>query len=283
MNRTGMHIRSRASAFTLIELLVVVAIIALLISILLPSLSAAREHAKSAVCKSNLHQLSLATTYYADDNRERLPYIIGSPKTGDPTPTNAPFYQFHQIFLFWKYQKDLNIYRCPSAKNETSVKKHFGDVGPADYNSFVSYYFVLKSDSYYGEAYLDRRWPEIDPTEVVGEEIPQLYTEYWFNDWSTGASINGKPVPAISGGMINKIPLPNLAVVMSDAVPDAPRHRGGNQLAFLDAHVDWFKRDRYFDHQGKTGSYTPNDYDAWGNRPFYAWGLTKEGLDAAPN
>jgi prepilin-type N-terminal cleavage/methylation domain-containing protein/prepilin-type processing-associated H-X9-DG protein len=54
--------------FTLIELLVVVAIIALLISILVPSLARAKRNAKRAVCASNLHQIGLAIPAYAQDN-----------------------------------------------------------------------------------------------------------------------------------------------------------------------------------------------------------------------
>ncbi|MCP4247594.1 MAG: prepilin-type N-terminal cleavage/methylation domain-containing protein [bacterium] len=54
---------SRQGAFTLVELLVVVSIIALLISILMPSLKCAREQAKLAVCGSNLHQLGLGLQY----------------------------------------------------------------------------------------------------------------------------------------------------------------------------------------------------------------------------
>jgi prepilin-type N-terminal cleavage/methylation domain-containing protein/prepilin-type processing-associated H-X9-DG protein len=60
-------------AFTLIEVLVVVAIIALLISILLPSLARAREGARSVQCSSNLKQLASATMMYSGDHKSVLP------------------------------------------------------------------------------------------------------------------------------------------------------------------------------------------------------------------
>jgi prepilin-type N-terminal cleavage/methylation domain-containing protein len=61
--------RTRRRAFTLIELLVVIAIIALLVSILLPSLNRAKELAKLAVCKTNLHGISIAMNMYTQENR----------------------------------------------------------------------------------------------------------------------------------------------------------------------------------------------------------------------
>lgn len=61
--------------FTLIELLVVVAIIALLISILLPTLGNARESAKRGVCGQNLRGLTNACKTYAFDNREWWPTV----------------------------------------------------------------------------------------------------------------------------------------------------------------------------------------------------------------
>ncbi|MEP0845073.1 MAG: DUF1559 domain-containing protein [Phycisphaerae bacterium] len=59
----------RAVGFTLIEVLVVVAIIALLVAILLPSLARAREQARMTVCKSNLKQLSNGMNFYVADNK----------------------------------------------------------------------------------------------------------------------------------------------------------------------------------------------------------------------
>ena len=65
--------RRHSKGFTLIEVLVVVAIIALLISILLPSLSAARGNAQRSVCASNLHQAGLATLAYMNQSSDFVP------------------------------------------------------------------------------------------------------------------------------------------------------------------------------------------------------------------
>jgi len=64
-------IRSR-SAFTLIELLVVIAVIALLLAILMPALSKARELAQGTVCKGNLKNYTLAMLMYLGDNDNKF-------------------------------------------------------------------------------------------------------------------------------------------------------------------------------------------------------------------
>lgn len=76
---------SLRSAFTLVELLVVIGIIAVLISILLPTLSKAREAANRAACLSNLHQIHALLEMYAIQNKDQVPLGFSGGKNAAAT------------------------------------------------------------------------------------------------------------------------------------------------------------------------------------------------------
>lgn len=90
---------ARRRGFTLVELLVVVAIIALLVSILLPALNLAREQARSAYGLSNLRQLGAASSSYAEDNGDYLP-TYGIKKAGNT----------QMVWGYWRISKWLDHY-----------------------------------------------------------------------------------------------------------------------------------------------------------------------------
>jgi prepilin-type N-terminal cleavage/methylation domain-containing protein len=73
--------RQVKQAFTLVELLVVIGIIALLISILLPSLSRARQQANLVSCLSNLRQIGQTLQLYTNDNKGFLPFGEGTDRS----------------------------------------------------------------------------------------------------------------------------------------------------------------------------------------------------------
>jgi prepilin-type N-terminal cleavage/methylation domain-containing protein/prepilin-type processing-associated H-X9-DG protein len=67
--------RTNDDGFTLVELLVVMAIIACLVSLLLPSLATVRQKADTIKCTSNMRQIGVAVNLYVSDHSERTPII----------------------------------------------------------------------------------------------------------------------------------------------------------------------------------------------------------------
>jgi prepilin-type N-terminal cleavage/methylation domain-containing protein/prepilin-type processing-associated H-X9-DG protein len=126
--------QTRRKGFTLVELLVVIGIIALLISILLPSLNRARETANRVKCGSNMRQIGQAIQLYANENKGNYPrtyYNPASPATGlyDATNGSATADPFNPLgtandvcramFLLIRTQ-DITpeVFICPSSNDE---------------------------------------------------------------------------------------------------------------------------------------------------------------------
>jgi prepilin-type N-terminal cleavage/methylation domain-containing protein/prepilin-type processing-associated H-X9-DG protein len=120
-------------AFTLIELLVVIAIIAILMAILMPALKRAREGGKRASCMSNVKQLTLAWSMYADENDDKL--VNGatgySNYSGGDWATHANELAWIDGYhpddydmqvqdikkgALWPYMRNEKIYACPTGR-----------------------------------------------------------------------------------------------------------------------------------------------------------------------
>lgn len=74
-------------AFTLVELLVVIAVIAMLVSLMLPALAGARRAAKGVVCLSGLRSIGQAVVIYCSENKDKYP--ISSHTTGSITRSDT--------------------------------------------------------------------------------------------------------------------------------------------------------------------------------------------------
>ena len=116
----------RQKGFTLIELLVVVSIIALLVAILLPALSKARDQAKRVVCSANVRAIHIMLQLYAQDHQDRYPehgYEV-----------NAYLYTFNQYsWRAWRrgslydlvvggYADDAEVFFCPDSGGNGGVE-----------------------------------------------------------------------------------------------------------------------------------------------------------------
>ncbi len=114
------------SAFTLIELLVVIAIIAILAAILFPVFAQAKEAAKKTVCLSNMKQLGLGLQLYLGDFDDRMFFRSGfaNSRSGLIATSNANRWWN----LLSPYEKNYDIFRCPSDSQPTASKDGNGNL-----------------------------------------------------------------------------------------------------------------------------------------------------------
>ncbi len=106
-------------AFTLVELLVVVAIIALLVSILLPSLGKAKEHAYQVRCLAHLGSLMKAHHIYATASNDRLPGpwgVVDDSLSNDPYGMLACYSTDTGLLAKGGMVTSPDIWKCPKAK-----------------------------------------------------------------------------------------------------------------------------------------------------------------------
>jgi prepilin-type N-terminal cleavage/methylation domain-containing protein/prepilin-type processing-associated H-X9-DG protein len=216
--------------FTLIELLVVIAIIAILAAILFPVFARAREKARTASCQSNCKQLALGVQMYMQDYDETVP--VTNPVCWG---ANGGAWWFACIS---PYVKNVQIFACPSSNMPGSLNCGAGCAGTG-YQSFPrENYGFNENMAHPGQAgtYM-AKWQHPAELFMLGDG---RCTVNWGNSnngiieriayaETTNAQCNcsGNPTPHNSSYC---------------------RHNEGENLAFADGHVKWFKWDNIKDY-----------------------------------
>ncbi len=103
----------RRAGFTLIELLVVISIIAILVGILLPTLSAVRTRAKQVGCASNLRQIGLVLEMYLGDYDEYMPKASFMPAPFEPLSSDPSFNETMDAYIPLSDKQSRRVYECP--------------------------------------------------------------------------------------------------------------------------------------------------------------------------
>lgn len=235
-------------AFTLIELLVVISIISLLISILLPSLSRARDQAKSVHCVARLKEFGNALAAYENISGSALPPAKWFPAEKDleegPAPVLPVAYGWNELLFSYIYTEDVRLKQSyPVLRNVDGRKweKYFicASVGDDGVNS-GHYRVYLPSWTGTFLTGPDGRWNEslvINPERAGQRERvrPKLPLIGDSNELSErGDGIGWDECSFIDAGEAN--------YAGSDGTSGnrfSDRHYGGANYLFQDLHGEW--------------------------------------------
>ena len=209
----------RPQYFTLIELLVVIAIIAILASILMPALSAARERGRVATCVSNIKTIASACGSYSSDNSEFLvPEVIQCKGWNGAKLTDFWWYGGlvrlkYLPFSSWQKDSDspnkvLGVLRCPSETRNT-----LPDHPDSAWNSWKGSHYGFAN--YIGQ-YIYGAKPERYFFKVTELKMP-----------SKNAHIGDKGIAASAEFGVSL-----------DEILSASRHTEKMNVAFVDQHVE---------------------------------------------
>ena len=237
--------RSRAPAFTLIELLVVIAIIAILAAILFPVFAQAREKGRQAACFSNMKQLGLAVTMYAQDYDESLPMWHWA-RRDQP----QPLIWYHALK---PYVRNMAVYICPSDKRRAldpswGPQATWPEMGQK-WTAHISYGYNEPVLNGHDDGTTKTR--QGGPTTLADMDEPAAY--YLIGDCAS--PLNDGWCTPTAGRRMFRMAWPDRDVwwneVPVDLKPDQiaaldhyARHLGGGNLAFADGHAKWLKSER---------------------------------------
>ncbi|MBV9463047.1 MAG: DUF1559 domain-containing protein [Verrucomicrobiae bacterium] len=230
------------AAFTLIEMMVCFTIISVLMAVLMPSLSAAKEKANRAKCTSNLRQIGIADYNYAADHDGW--FFTGVPYNGWSSTWNATAYS-EDLEQLQPYIVKTDLLYCPSVLRK-NIHAYSTDpfYGVGDQPSNIIKPWGQLGQSYVSYCYVAGGVPtSVRPDQVLFYERPRFHgLGGWSIDQNTWAGVDYVNVQLGTAAII----MPNGSNVgdlagHSYCVSDTAHGNEGSNILYADGHVSWKK------------------------------------------